>query len=71
MLLLSIRSFTKGAFTFYVDKGEGGRGFPNVYASTQASLNKLSMEREGGVKKSQKFVFVECEQPPKSHGIAV
>ena len=24
----------KGAFKFYVDKGEGGRGFPNVYAST-------------------------------------
>ena len=20
-----------GAFTFYVDKGDGGRGFPNVY----------------------------------------
>ena len=26
--------FYKGAFTFYVDKGEGGRGFQNVYAST-------------------------------------
>ena len=24
----------KGSFTFYVDRGEGGRGFPNVYAST-------------------------------------
>ena len=23
-----------GAFTFNVDKGEGGRGFPNVYASS-------------------------------------
>ena len=24
----------KGAFIFYVDKGEVGRGFPNVYTST-------------------------------------
>ena len=48
-----------GAFKFYIDKGEGGRGFPNVYASTLASVNKLSTEREGGVKKSQNFVYEE------------
>ena len=26
-------------------------------------MNKLSTRREGGVKKSQKFVYVECERP--------
>ena len=26
-------SVLKGGFTFYVDKGEGDRGSPNVYAS--------------------------------------
>ena len=25
---------TQGAFSFYIDKGEEGRGFQNVYAST-------------------------------------
>ena len=25
--------YHKGAFTLYVEKGEGGRGFLNVYAS--------------------------------------
>ena len=25
--------FIKGSFTIYVDKGEVGRGFPNVYTS--------------------------------------
>lgn len=52
-----------GAFTLYLDKGEGGRGFPHVYAITQTSANKLSTEREGGVKKSHNLVYVEYECP--------
>ena len=33
----------------------GSEGFPNVYASRQAALNKRSMERDGGVRKTQKY----------------
>ena len=32
--------------------------------SKYALVNKLSTEGEGGVKKSQTFVYVECELPP-------
>ena len=52
-----------GSFTFYVDSGQGGRGFLNVYSSKHGLLNKLSTGREVGVKKSQNFVYVECERP--------
>ena len=51
-----------GSFTFYVDRGEGGRGYQNVYAC-KALINKLSTGREVGVKKSQISVYVECERP--------
>ena len=47
-----------GAFTIYVDKIERGRVFPNAYTSTKAPT-----EWEGGVKKYQKTVYVECEIP--------
>ena len=40
-----------------------GRGFLNVNASPWPSTNNLSWEREGGVKNSQNFVYVECEYP--------
>ena len=37
--------------------------------STQ--VNKLSTEREGGVKKSSKIVYVECERPLKNRKIKI
>ena len=43
----------------------GREVFLDVYRSKLATLDKLSMEREGVVKKSQNFVYVECERPPK------
>ena len=30
---LMVVSIHRGAFTIYVDKGQGGRGLPNVYTS--------------------------------------
>ena len=53
-----------GSSTIYVDRGEGGRGYQNVYTSKQALVNKMSTGREVGVKKSQNSVYVECERPP-------
>ena len=55
---------------FYIGIREGERGIPNVYKSASVSLNKLSMDREGGVKKSQNFVYVECERPPAKNPVA-
>ena len=52
-----------GAFIFYVDKVEGGRGLTKVYASAEASVDKLSTERERGVKKYQNNIYLDCESP--------
>ena len=30
---LTLGSYPKGSFTIYVDKGQGGKGFPNVYTT--------------------------------------
>ena len=48
----------KGASINYVDKQEGGRGFPNVNDTTEAYLVNLSTKGGGGVKNPQNSVNV-------------
>ena len=52
-----------GPFTFYVNKGEEGRGITNFYPRTWASISKLSTNREGGLKNCQRIFYVEFESP--------